>query len=78
MVAFQWARFSGNSKTSDPGTGWGTSSFCVGVSSEAVEKSRSSRFLKSFRVLGAEGVGAVQMRMEWTLTWPVNLSVVKY
>lgn len=77
MVAFQWARFNGNSKTSAPGKGCGTSSFWVGVSSEAVEKSRSSRFLKSFRVFGAEGDGAVQMIIEWTLTWPVNLLVFR-
>lgn len=45
----------------------------MGESSEAVEKSRSSRFLKSFNDFGEEGVGAVQMRIEWTLTCPVNL-----
>jgi hypothetical protein len=36
----------------------------VGESSEAVEKSRSSRFLKSFTVFGAEIVGAVYRRRE--------------
>jgi hypothetical protein len=49
----------------------------VGESSEAVEKSRSSRFLKSFTVFGAEIVGAVYRRREWTLTWPLNLGKEK-
>lgn len=45
----------------------------VGESSEAVAKSMSSRFLNSLTDLGAEEVGAVQTRTEWTFTWPVNL-----
>lgn len=59
VVVFHSARFRGNSKTSSPGTGCGTSMVWQGASSEAVEKSMSSRFLKSFKVLGAQGVGAV-------------------
>lgn len=59
VVAFQCARLSGNSNTSAPGTGCGTSIVCVGCSSDAVEKSRSSRFLNNFTVFGADIVGAV-------------------
>lgn len=73
VVVFHNARFSGNSKTSDPGTGWGTSIVCVAARSDAVEKSRSARFLKSLRVFGAAGVGAVYRSMEWSFTCPANL-----
>lgn len=73
VVVFHNARFSGNSKTSDAGTGWGTSIVCVAARSDAVEKSKSARFLKSLRVFGAAGVGAVYISMEWSFTCPANL-----
>lgn len=43
--------------------------------SEAAEKSRSSRLVKSFRVFGAEGVGGARKRREWSLIWPVKLLI---
>ena len=38
-----------------------------------MEKSRSSRLVKTFSVCGAEEEFDVRMRIEWSLTWPVNL-----
>lgn len=41
-----------------------------------MEKSRSSRLIKTFSVWGAEGELDVRIRRECSLTWPVKLSHV--
>lgn len=45
----------------------------VGDRSLASEKSISSRLMKTLRVWGAEDELEVRIRIECSLTWPVNL-----
>jgi hypothetical protein len=53
-----------------------SSNSCVPLVSSATPKSTSSRLTMTLSVLGAESESDVRSRIECSLTWPVNLSIV--